>query len=356
MLAPPSPSTAPDAQVVVLGMHRSGTSVLTGLLRLLGLWAGEENDFPPADGHNEAGYWEHRGVWSIDEAILHALGASWSEIADLDLSRLKESERARFEERAWEIVRNLDRHGSWVIKDPRLCLLFPLWRKILKHPFCVLIYREPLPVARSLAARDGLPIPFGIALWEGYMREALASTQGLPRVLVSHRELMADPEATLRRLHYHLSRLGGPSLANLRVPAAEEIRTVVDPALVHHPDEPGIERSYLTPPQLALLEALASGTALDLDPVPPVSPAARDLLAAHQSLRATRGDLHRSLSWLDELDTLFSAILESRSWKIGRAFTTAMARPFGRPHISALERRDRLMAEVRRRRRDPEEE
>src|SRR5436305_10467411 len=79
----PAPAIAPAAQVVVLGMHRSGTSVLTGLLRSLGLWAGEEDDFPPADDHNQAGYWEHRGVWSVDEAIRQTLGASWSETADL---------------------------------------------------------------------------------------------------------------------------------------------------------------------------------------------------------------------------------------------------------------------------------
>src|SRR4051812_41037362 len=165
------PSPPPAAQVIVLGMHRSGTSALTGLLRLLGLWAGEEDDFPPADVHNQAGYWEHRGVWSIDEAILEALGASWSEIADLDLSRLGEGPRARFRGRVRDLVRDLDRHGSWVIKDPRLCLLFPFWRDILERPLCVLIYREPLPVARSLAARDGIPIPCGIALWERYTRE-----------------------------------------------------------------------------------------------------------------------------------------------------------------------------------------
>jgi hypothetical protein len=328
-------------------MHRSGTSVLTGLLRLLGLWAGAEDDFPPADDHNRAGYWEHRGVWSVDEEILQALGASWSEIADLDLSRLDESLRARFRERAREVVRDLDRHGSWVVKDPRLCLLFPFWREVLEHPFCVLIYREPLPVARSLAARDGISIPYGIALWERYTREALASTRGLPRLLISHRELMADPAAILHRLHGHLVQLEGPQLARLHLPAAEEIRAVVDPALVHHPHEPESERLYFTPPQLDLLNALANGTALDLDPVPPLSPGARDLLAAHQRLLATTRDLHRALSWLDELDAIVSAILDSRSWKIGRAITAAMRRLRGRPRISAAEHRDRLMAKAR---------
>jgi hypothetical protein len=379
----PAPLAAPAAQVLVLGMHRSGTSALTSLLRLMGFWAGEEEDFPPADDHNQVGYWEHRGVWSIDEAILQTLGASWSGIGDLDLSRLGDRLRSLFRARAREIVEGLDRHGPWVVKDPRLCLLFPFWREVLERPFCVLIHREPLPVARSLAARDGFPIPYGIALWELYAREALASTRGLPRVLISHRELMADPAATLHRLHRHLAR-HSPELASLAVPTAEEIRAVLDPALVHHPHEPEAERPYLNPSQAVLLDALADGSALDLDPVPPLSAGARDLLtgykdqvdtihtfrerlteqtdivaslrqaqegllAEHQSaLARDAADLHRAFSWLDELDALFSAVLESRSWKIGRAVTAALGRLRGRPGTSASERRDRLMTEARR--------
>jgi hypothetical protein len=378
----PAPPAAPAAQVAVLGMHRSGTSALTSLLRLMGLWAGEEEDFPPPDGHNQTGYWEHRGVWSIDEALLQTLGTSWYGIADLDFSRLGEELRAHFRQRAREIVEDLDRHGSWVVKDPRLCLLFPFWREILERPLCILIYREPLPVARSLAARDGFPISYGIALWERYTLEALTSTRGLPRVLVSHRELMADPVATLRRLQGHLA-LHRPELARLRVLTAEEIRAVLDPALVHHVHEPEIERSYLTPPQLELLDALADGSALGLDPVPPLSAGAWALLTAYQDQMATirllrnhlavqtdlvaslrqaqeelsaarqsalasgAADLHRALSALDELDAIFSATLDSRSWKIGRAATTAMRRLLGGSRISAPERRDRLMAEVR---------
>src|SRR5262249_8331973 len=80
------------------------TSALTSLLQSMGLWAGGEEDFPPADDHNEAGYWEHRGIWSIDEAILQTLGTSWSGSVDLDLSRLAKGARAIFQERARKIV------------------------------------------------------------------------------------------------------------------------------------------------------------------------------------------------------------------------------------------------------------
>jgi hypothetical protein len=356
----PEPAVTPAAQVAVLGMHRSGTSVLTALLQKMGLWAGGEEDFPPADDHNEEGYWEHRRVWSVDEAILQTLGRTWAEVADLDLSRLDPGVRARFQERARAIVRDLDRHGSWVIKDPRLCVLFPFWREILERPFCVLIHRDPLPVARSLAARDGFAIPFGIALWEKYTREMLASTVGLPRVLISHRELMTDPAAALRRIR------DGLKIEGLRAPTETEIREVVKPGLVHHARDPGAERAYLTPPQMELLDALADGSALALDPVPPLSEGARELLAACQELFATaRGlreqlaaqtheaavtsrelDLQQALSWLDELDAIAAAILDSRSWKIGRALTAAIGR-LGPSRISAPERREKLMDEVR---------
>lgn len=382
--AAPGGPAEPGAQVLILGMHRSGTSALTELLQRMGLWAGEEEDFPLADDHNQTGYWEHRGVWSVDEAILQALGASWCEVAALDLSRLEEGVRARLRERAREIVRDLDRHGSWVIKDPRLCLLFPFWREVLEHPFCILIHREPLPVARSLAARDGFPIPYGIALWEKHTLEALASTRGLPRVLISHRDLLANPEATLRRLHQHLVR-HRPELAHVQVLTAEEIHDVLDPSLVHHAYEPEMERTYLNPPQLDLLDALADGSALDLDPVPPLSAGAQELLAAYQLQLATTRNLRdrltaetntaaslqeaqdgllaayqsqlvklatardlrgRLLSWIDELDAIVTAILASRSWRIGRAII-GMGRFLGRPQAGAPERHERLMEEIR---------
>lgn len=357
----PAPPAAPGAQVVVLGMHRSGTSALTALLQLMGLWAGDEGDFPPADEHNQEGYWEHRGIWSVDEAILRTLGASWSEALALDLSRLEDGLLARFRERARAVVRDLDAHGSWVVKDPRLCVLFPFWREVLERPVGVLLYREPLPVARSLAARDGFPIPFGIALWELYTREALASTRGLPRVLISHEELMADPLAVLQRVHRDLG------IAGLRLPSAGEVRAVVNPDLVHHPRDPEAERAWLTPPQAGLLEALRDGGALALDPVPPLSVGSRELLASWQGMQATtrslrerfaaeihaaevtsrEADLRRALSWLDELDAIVSSILESHSWRIGRAFTRAIGRLRGPARIGAPERHERLMDEVR---------
>jgi len=317
-------------------MHRSGTSALTACLRSMGLWAGEERDLTSADEHNEAGYWEHRGVSALDNAILESLGARWSDVAHLDLSRLSGDSLERFRHRARDIIGELDRHGSWVIKDPRLSVLFPIWRELLANPFCILMHRDPLAVARSLAARNGFPIPFGIALWEKYTLAALASTRGVPRLLVRLPELLAQPEAVLRQIHERLVSYE----PELRIPPATEI----DPALVHHSRDREQERRYLTPPQAELLELIENGSALDLDSLPPLSEGAQELLNGFENMLANRRLL---LGWIEELDLLITGILGSRTWKAGRAITSAMRRILGGAKPDVSERRDQLRDEVR---------
>jgi hypothetical protein len=266
------------------------------LLNLMGLWTGSGERLPNPDAADPQGSGEDGGIVLFDDALLAALGTNWSEADDLDLGRLSESQRCTFEARARDLVQSFDVQGSWAIKDPRLCLLFPLWRRVLARPICVLVHRDPLPVARSLQASDSLAIPFGIALWELHIRAALTSTLGLPRILVSYHDLIADPIATLRRLREELTRHG---VAGLREPEEAEVRDLLEPALDCHPCDPAAQRSYLSAAQLELLESLESGAALALDPVPPFSDGARDTLAAHRRALAERRALHAEIDYRD---------------------------------------------------------
>jgi hypothetical protein len=61
--------------VIVLGMHRSGTSVLTGTLGLLG--AALPTDLVEAAPSNPKGHFESRSVYNIHERLLAALGTAW---------------------------------------------------------------------------------------------------------------------------------------------------------------------------------------------------------------------------------------------------------------------------------------
>src|SRR5262245_7329569 len=135
-------------------MHRSGTSVLTHLLACMGFDAGSPESLQPADASNPQGYWESRAAWALDEEVLAALGASWFDVADLDLEALAPADRERFVARAKTIAGDLDARRPWVLKEPRISVLLPLWREALQEPVFALVHRDPLEVARSLEARD----------------------------------------------------------------------------------------------------------------------------------------------------------------------------------------------------------
>ncbi|HEX6900122.1 MAG TPA: sulfotransferase [Thermoanaerobaculia bacterium] len=278
-------------QITVLGMHRSGTSMLARLLALMGCHAGPEEGFAPPDAANPKGYWERRDVWAVDEAILQALGKSWYDVAELDLARLPEEDRPGLEERAQAIVNELDAHRPWVVKDPRLCLVFPFWRRFLERPVCVLIDRDPLSVARSLRVRDGFPLAFGIALWERYTLSALAATLGLPRVAVSCGDLLAHPLATVRRLREELTALGADGL---RDPGEAEVMAFVDPALNHHTSDEVQLRGHLNLQQLDLHQAVVSRAALRDQP-PPLSQGALDILDSYPRQIAEREALRAKI-------------------------------------------------------------
>jgi hypothetical protein len=262
----------------------------------MGCWAGEEHELPPPDVFNPTGYWEHRDVWALDEEILETLGATWLEPARVDLSRLPD--RDRFVERARAIAAKLDARGAWMIKDPRLSIVMPVWREALGDPECVLVSREPLAVARSLAQRDGLPIVLGIALWEEYVRAMLASTIGLRRVVVAYEDLVATPREVASRLAREL---------NLRMPNDD----VVDPALNRNAAE---DDRLFNAAQRELRDALRSGAALEWTSVPPIHPETRQALAAYLDEKRHVAALAKGVA---DRDALLDAIFGSRSWRLG---------------------------------------
>jgi hypothetical protein len=299
-------------QIAVIGMHRSGTSLVARLLHAMGCYVGEEHELAPPDVFNPTGYWEHRGVWSINEEILATLDATWLEPARADLARLSDASRRAFVDRVRTVVRTLDEHGSWMVKDPRLAILFPIWREALDRPICVLVWREPSAVARSLAARDGLPLVLGLALWDEYTRAMVASTIGLPRVSVSYQALVSDPIGCASRLHRDLVAAGA---IDLRVPADDELRAMIDPALDRHG---GGDEGLLDRRQTELRDALRSGAALEWKVVPPIHPETRKLLSTFCDDRRKNAALEKRTK---EQKSLLDAVFASRSWRIGFGLT-----------------------------------
>jgi hypothetical protein len=187
--------TFPEQQtpIVMLGMHRSGTSALAGALNYLGVDLGPTLLASSSD--NELGFWEHAELVQLDEWILQVLGASWEDACALPAVWWK-SEPVQLVRQAIADILEHDFSKSrlWGVKDPRLCRLLPLWNAVLAESGCkplyVIVFRHPRAVAASLMKRDGFPSDKSHLLWLRYNLDAEYWTRGYRRVFVGYDDLL----------------------------------------------------------------------------------------------------------------------------------------------------------------------
>jgi hypothetical protein len=191
-------------------MHRSGTSALTGALSRLGPAVPCADDLVTGRYDNPVHY-ESSALTDLDDAVLDALGGSWSAPPALAPGWERAPALRDIAGRAAGAARRaFPADGPVLWKDPRLCLLLPWWRTILPAPVVtVFLWRAPAAVARSLRTRQGFPLSLGLALWERYTRDALAGLAGHPGYVLRYEELLADPGGALAPLARWLERSPG---------------------------------------------------------------------------------------------------------------------------------------------------
>jgi GT2 family glycosyltransferase/glycosyltransferase involved in cell wall biosynthesis len=278
-------------QIFVLGMHRSGTSVVTRLINLMGAYFGPQSASTGANPENPKGFWERRDVRDENDALLWAAGADWWKVADFSLDRLPDDAVERFNTNVPEILRDLEAHRPWVVKEPRFCLLFPMWKHHVETPVCVLVHRSPVQVAHSLQHRNGFPLSFAIALWERYVRDALSASAGLPRIIVSYDEIMSDPPGQANRLLQHLRDAGVKDLRRL---SEKKIASFISADLFRQRQPAHMEPDLLNPAQLDLANAMANGAALDFQDGPALSDEAAQTLRLFEEVCETSAGLEET--------------------------------------------------------------
>jgi hypothetical protein len=191
--------------ICTLGMHRSGTSLVSRVLNVLGVYLGPEANLMRPSTDNPTGHWESRPIKEINDQILSTLGGSWSEPPPLPPGWERSPELAAVRRKAREVIESdFSSAELWGFKDPRSSLTLPFWQRILDPMRYVICLRNPLDVAASAGARnradDTVPFEQGVELWLTYVRGALANTAGHPRHLVFYEDLMTDPEPVVRDL------------------------------------------------------------------------------------------------------------------------------------------------------------
>ncbi len=244
-------------QVFVLGMHRSGTSALARILNLMGLYFGGENVNTGRSEENLKGFWERRDVRTLNDTILFNAGCDWDRVSTLNLDALPEDSKDAYRSMATDIVMNMDAHRPWFMKEPRFCVLFPIWRAATEVPVCIHIHRNPLEVSSSLKSRNDTSIRVGLALWELYNVRALEASAGVPRLFLSYEALMKKPVQTVESIHAALAEQGS---YRLRMPSERELASFLDEKLHRQHESVESLRAVATGSQLALYDHLEGAT------------------------------------------------------------------------------------------------
>jgi glycosyltransferase involved in cell wall biosynthesis len=307
-------------QLIVLGMHRSGTSIVARLLNMMGAYFAPEKEIVPPTTANPKGYWERWDIlWLQENLLKKALGITWDNINQFKTSDITPDIQAEFEPKAREIVLGLDAHRPWMMKDPRFCLLLPFWQPLLEIPVCVYVHRSPVQVAQSLKTREGFPLMLGIALWEKYTLQGLANSADMPRILVSHEALMSDPIATVRKLYQDLLE---SEVQGLRLPSDKEIQAFIEPKLFREQGNTKLQNTYINHQQAILFEAFENGSIFQLNPLPTLSEGAAEILQAHEERLEAEQDtskLKETLETREQEITEYRAEIDKQRQKIAQS-------------------------------------
>ena len=194
--------------LIVIGMHRSGTSALTRVVNILGAALPTQLlQLDPAipNETNDLGFWEGLEVNTLNNEFLSSIGSSWDDTARIPEAVFRSDAARSMRDR---IVRHLEVEFKdaplFAIKDPRIARLAPLWIEALKafgaEPNFILAFRNPAEVAQSLLKRDRMGRGQATVLWLRYMLEAERYTRNFRRSFVPYEALLENWRGAARRI------------------------------------------------------------------------------------------------------------------------------------------------------------
>jgi len=272
--------------IVILGMHRSGTSAITRALNLLGAEIG-----PTADLGQ---YWESQRMRVPLDAVLAAFDGAWDAPGVMPEGWERTAAVRAVEPQARAALAAYGEPEVMVWKDPRACLEMPFWRPLLGgDPVVVLIHRHPEEVWGSLDTRNGFGPGLSFALWERYNADALRGAAGLRTVVLAYADLVERPVevttglvATLAGWGVHLP--GDPATTDMELRADAR----------HHRAAAAFDHPSATASQRRLFAALAGAEGVHdsfvAPTIDPPDPSSVELIDMRRQLRAVRQDLWRS--------------------------------------------------------------
>lgn len=189
--------------IVVIGMHRSGTSAIARGIQALGVDLNNRL-MPPVPSNNEKGFFEDIEINRLNDGLLNILNCNWHALSIIPPSAFEQENLEPFKLRAIELMRDKIGDQIFGFKDPRTSRLLPFWRVVFNHlnvsPSYIIAIRHPMSVMQSLKRRDGYDNEKSYYLWLEHILPTILETADAKRVVVDYDLLMADPQAQLERI------------------------------------------------------------------------------------------------------------------------------------------------------------
>jgi len=224
----------PVPPVLLIGPHRSGTTLITACLEQAGLFVGAE-----LDPNKEAQYFLRLNDWMLNQA-----GCRWDLPGEFERLFAHPGLRAKITEQMRRMMTSASAStylgrkpsrgstgvsgigGPWGWKDPRNCFTLPVWLDLFPDAKVVFVRRHGADAAASLTTRSlsvlerwkprnklfpsdmvtdsarCLSLDGAFMLWVDYMQAAEKNTRGLGDRLfcIQYEEFLSHPADCLRNL------------------------------------------------------------------------------------------------------------------------------------------------------------
>jgi chromosome segregation ATPase len=192
---------------VVLGMHRSGTSLLANIMAELGFGMG--TNLMPAASENEKGFWEDLDINQINIEVMELAAFTWdSPIQQIDWDLIEPGLRNIVEKAATILKSKMEEEPHFAFKDPRTSLLLPFWKRVFDSlgitPIYLQIVRNPIAVAHSLKKRNMLSSEEAAMLWLQYNMSMFTNTYVSKPLLIDYDQILTKPDTILKRIVNHI--------------------------------------------------------------------------------------------------------------------------------------------------------
>ena len=195
--------------IIMLGVERSGTSVVAEMVHRWGAYAGPPEKLHQADAHAPRGYWEFLPLWDLlAELGDFDAGATWWD-RDFQQQTMKKAADPAYRKKATELMAEMSKKGPWFWKDPALSHFLPFWKRIWSDAIYIITVRHPLDTAVSwqqfiMPANVPVRISFvamNLLRWQHMMTLILQHTEDAQhRLFLGYEDIMRHPHAQAERL------------------------------------------------------------------------------------------------------------------------------------------------------------